>query len=312
MNRYQYMLRKGTAQQYKSYPNKQNYLRLLSIDPAGKNGHDLIQLFDACNKKGRCLASTCPYCGFKLKAKEEVEAWKRIIEHFGREPSPTELLPITVNGDRVDLSSEEEVQRAVKQLRDKLKKAQAKSSFAVIGWLDLSMQGLVHMHGFLLLPRRDLQEITKALTDHFPGRKAIQVGWKKKSPVQVQEASWRHYSIKVTPNLIREEIDEHTAQRFSQLIVALTVMRRAGLRSGRVRLGLTRRGKWKRDTWMHNGMSVAVPVITRLIYSKKRRSDRKWAIRQAMVMKRKIRRSSAFQACTSISTATDKEEMLRS
>lgn len=166
---------RGHSLSYFKHRTRPNLIRLIQ-HVALPEAEALIVRFQSCTRKRPCRACTCPPCGEKLKAHARDDALDRIVERLGRFPQDFEISFVTIDGPRTDLEVEAArvaMARFEKQI-DNFIWRQARGT-GWTGFMDISTDGLVHLHVLILHPSMPRNELEARLKRSFLGPKQVMV-----------------------------------------------------------------------------------------------------------------------------------------
>ena len=172
-------MREGTARAhslaYFRHRTRPNLIRLIQ-HTALPEAEALLMRFQSCSKKNPCWAYTCPPCGEKLKARARDDALDRIVERLGRFPQDVEVSFVTIDGPRTVLDVEAArtaMNRFKRQVDNFIRRSMPSTGW--YGVMDISADGLVHLHVLILHPDMPRSALEARLRDSFSGPKQVKV-----------------------------------------------------------------------------------------------------------------------------------------
>lgn len=193
-------MREGTARahavgyyRYRTRPNLIGLIQHVALPEA----EAILARFQSCTRKRPCRACTCPVCGEKLKARTRDQALDRIVERLGRFPHDFEISFVTVDGPRTALDVEAAraaMARFEKQVGNFVWRQARGTGWT--GFMDISTDGLVHLHVLILHPGIPRSELEARLKRGFPGRKQVMVReWDHSQSLAENLQSTFNYSV---------------------------------------------------------------------------------------------------------------------
>jgi hypothetical protein len=178
---------------HRTRPNLISLIQYVALPEADA----LLARFQSCTRKRPCRAVTCSVCGEKLKARARDDTFNRIVERLGRFPHDIEVSYVTIDGPRTALDVEAArvaLTRFERQLDNFIRRHARGTGWT--GFMDVSTDGLVHLHALILHPDMPKSELEARLTRSFPGRKQVKVSpWDRSLSLAENLQNTFNYSV---------------------------------------------------------------------------------------------------------------------
>ena len=182
-----------TYYRHRTRPNLIGLIQYVGLPEA----ETLCVRFQSCTRKRPCRAFTCPMCGEKLKARARDDALKRVVERLGRFPQDVEVSYVTIDGPRTPLEVEAArvaLTRFERQVDNFIRRQVRTTGW--YGFMDVSVDGLVHLHTLILHPDMPRTELEGRLTSSFAGPKQVKVSpWKRSLTLAENLQNVFNYSV---------------------------------------------------------------------------------------------------------------------
>lgn len=159
----------------------------------------LISRLRSCRRTRPCRMVSCPVCGEKLKAAARDRVLTQIVERLGRFPHDVEVTFVTIDGPYVDLAdharARAEVGRFRKSVDNFIRRRLPGTGW--VGFTDVSVDGLVHLHVVLVHPDTPRNVVRDRLTQSFPGPNQVRVSeWDRSKSVAENLQSVIVYAVR--------------------------------------------------------------------------------------------------------------------
>ena len=185
------------ALEYFRHRTRPNLIRM--IQHVGLPEADVVLArLQACTRKQPCRMYVCPVCGTKLKARTRDNALDRIVERLGRFPGDFEISYVTIDGPRTEL--EVEAARGAlagfeRQVDNFIRRNMGTTSW--YGIMDISTDGLIHLHALLIHPGVPRDEMKSRLKGSFTGANQVEISkWHRSKTLAENLQGVFNYSVR--------------------------------------------------------------------------------------------------------------------
>jgi hypothetical protein len=283
--------------EYGRKPTNRNLIWI--ADTAGPwHGDALLirNLLEACTPRKPCQTYGCANCSDKIGARALNTALDALVLKCGGvTPEPKACSWVTINGPTCVLADPDEVERAEARFRRKLASVQKKNfpDTSWTGWMDLSVNGLLHTHVVILHADRSREELVEILRRCFLGQNRVHAEpWHADKRIDLNIENVMDYTLvgdrhvprhRFGPERGRPNLDLHTAADIMNRMVCLRRLRGRGLQGLRISLNMRSPYKWREGEIVDRvtGQRLFIEWTANRFQprrQKKRttRSDRKW------------------------------------
>jgi hypothetical protein len=225
-----------------------------------------------------CGLLGCPACYRKIKRRAIRDAYKLIGTVAGGKLPPAGTMSCVSINWPVEGLTPDNVLRHQRRFRARLARIWRTELADTVWhfWPDVTLDGKLHVHGFILHPTRTRKELGHVLKRAFPDQCAVDVGWKSNLTTEENLERWSRYVMGADKHVKRRRgrtlVDQDTPALIANRIMMLARMQQNGLHNMRITLGI--RGD---QTW-------AMPGFANVVATRRPRKNRPWHTRKHLVM----------------------------
>jgi hypothetical protein len=245
-------------------------------------------LLAMCRSRSGCGLYGCRTCGQRLKKKHSWDGVKMMIARVRGMPTEDEVSYVTIDGPTCVLEPFE-ARSALRRFLLRLKNLWRLKlpDTAWHGFVDVTLDGMIHFHGVIWHPERTKDALGNTLRKAFTKKNAIMIKpWDKGKTLLANMEGVLQYALPTDRHVPRRKygrrkgepiVDERTGERIVKRMVALQHMCQRGVQGIRLSFNMRTTCVWKAGVLFDKETreTIIIPEMEARILAR-RRSGPKW------------------------------------